>query len=104
MIDFITQYHDVLLWFCFGVAGLVIPGLMGCDEYPGNESKLWKVRLVGLLIIFSCICYFFRNFSWDANGVFARILASVAFWLVCFFPRNYFWLLLTRDKGDNKKK
>ena len=56
MIDFITQYHDVILWFCFGVAGLVIPGLMGCDEYPGDESKLWKVRLVGLLIIFGCIC------------------------------------------------
>ena len=33
MIDFIKQYHDVILWFCFGVAGLVIPGLMGCDDF-----------------------------------------------------------------------
>ena len=100
MIDFITQNFDQIFFICFFVVGLVVPILMGCDEYPYNEPKIWKIRLIVLPIIGGCVFFIFRN----TVGVFGRIFISLGLWLVFMFPRGYVEYMLYRNKGDNEKK
>lgn len=100
MIDFITLHFDEIFFVCFFVAGLVIPILMGCNEHPYNEPKIWKIRLVALPIILGCVFYIFRN----SCGVLGRIFISLGLWLVFMFPRGYVEYMLSRRKSGNKKE
>lgn len=103
MNDFLTLYHDEIVFLFMIVVAVVVSYLTDCGTFEKHKSIKWKVRLVALPIIYVAFLFFNKG-PWNIDYFLWNVFLAVIVWLAAFFPPWYIWdLLMPDDDGDKKK-
>lgn len=108
MADFLTLYHDELVWFAVLAVGLVVGNLTDFGQFTKHRSIRWKVRLIALPVICAIVAFVTDYGPCFRDDLIFTIFLSLLIWYALFFPRWYIWDLfiwcLFKHDNDDKNK
>ena len=104
MADFLTLYHDEIVWLAMVAVVIVIGILTNFGRFTKHKSIRWKVRLIALPVICAIVAFVMDDGPFFIDNLIFTFFLSVVIWLAAFFPPWYIWdLLMPDDDGDKKK-
>ena len=103
MTDFLTLYHDELVWLTKVAAIGVIVILTDAGQFTKHRSIRWKVRLIAFPVICGIVAFVTDDGPCLRDNLIFKFFVSVVIWFGFFFPRWYNWDLFKHDDDDKNK-
>ena len=100
MTDFLTLYHDEIVWLAVLVVCIVIGILTDAGQFTKHRSIRRKVRLIALPVICAIVAFVLADSPYFWDNLF---FYSLSIWFLLFFPRWYKWGLFKHDDDDKNK-
>ena len=103
MADFLTLYHDEIVWLAMVAVVIVIGILTNFGRFTKHKSIRWKVRLIALPVICAIVAFVMDDGPFFIDNLIFTFFLSVVIWFGLFFPPWYILDFFEKEDGDKDK-